>query len=227
MYMYISTMTAGTEVWMTFCLTIWVYPWFICVHIEFDCHPTLWNIWCPPLNVSFHCLDHVTCIGSCWYHQVIKCNIFYNSPVLCGSWDTFPLPLHYSSTSATCLCDNACKRSQAVVRVGHRVPLASFCLSLYCWTGTLIWCKQTNIFRWYIKEWLIQVDRHIEPHDRHSNNGNYLWLTFIVVTVHAFGSNNCLSALRVSNFVSHVVISKWVTGSALISRVEQNKICLV
>ena len=30
-----------------------------------------------------------------------------------------------------CLCNDACKRSRAVVREGHHVPLAGFCLSLY------------------------------------------------------------------------------------------------
>ena len=30
-----------------------------------------------------------------------------------------------------CLCNNACKRSLAICRVGHCVPLAGFCLSLY------------------------------------------------------------------------------------------------
>ena len=51
--------------------------------------------------------------------------------------DLSPPVLTTGSTKAvhllSCLCNNACKRSLAICRkIGHRVPLAGFCLSLYC-----------------------------------------------------------------------------------------------
>ena len=48
---------------------------------------------------------------------------------------SLPVPTTGSPKAAhvsSCLCDNACKRCLlSVTRVGHRVPLAAFCLSLY------------------------------------------------------------------------------------------------
>ena len=120
-----------------------------------------------------------------------------------------------------CLCNNACKRSLAKCRKSRaECPVhmqASVCpyIACMCWTGTLIWYKQTKqtyqVVLFHVSCLLISSSCQILVHFVSMSRSSHVHFTFISRTfqVHSCSSHVCFTFILRTFRIHFTITHRW------------------